>query len=273
MEKNRESKKHNKKIKKNNNRKKFKYYLELTKDFTITEFKLKYRNNFFGYFWSLITPILMLITLYIIFSIVMKLDVPHYQLFLLLGIIYWNYFSESTNSSFAFIMSKSNLINKQNFPKTIMVISSSLASFITLLLNLIVFFGFMIVLKVPFHWPILYLPVNLIELLLLSIGTSFFLTSYYVKYRDISHIWDFLLLIGFWITPIIYKESIIPPQYRRYYMLNPLARLISNARDITIYNYMTDIKQIIITWIIIGFVFVIGYKIFKKRSKYFAEEL
>lgn len=248
-------------------------YFELVKDFTVTQFRLKYRSNVFGYFWSLLTPLLMLITLYVVFSYIMKIDVPHYQLFLLLGIIYWNFFSESTVSSFAFLMEKSNLINKQKFPRTIIVVSSSLASFINLAINLCIFFVFMVILGVSFNFPILYLPLNLFALFMLSIGVSFFLTALYSKYRDISHIWDFVLLIGFWLTPIIYKENVIPANYLRFYMLNPVARLIVTARDITIYNYVPNVKQVIITVIIVSVIFIVGYLFYKKRSKFFAEEI
>ena len=248
-------------------------YFILVKDFTMTQFRLKYRSSIFGYFWSLLTPLLMLVTLYVVFSYIMRVDVPHYQLFLLLGIIYWNFFSESTVSSFAFLMEKSNLINKQKFPKTIIVVSASLASFINLAINLSIFFVFMAILGVRFNLSLFYLPLNLFALFMLSIGVSFFLTSLYSKYRDVSHIWDFVLLIGFWLTPIIYKENVIPAKYLRFYMLNPVARLIVTARDITIYNYVPDIKQVSITILVISLIFVVGYLFYRKRSKYFAEEI
>lgn len=247
--------------------------LEIIREFTIQDFKLKYKNSVIGYLWSLLNPLLMLITLYFVFSFIMKLEVPYYQLFLLLGIILWNFISDATNASIDSLSSKGDLLRKIKFPSYTIVISACMVSAISLVLNLIVFFAFMAVFKVKLGLAALLFPVYLIELMILVLGISFTLCGIYVKFRDMKHIWNFLLLILFWISPIVYPESRIPAKYLRWYMLNPLSRLINGSRDSLIYAYLPEAKQVLITSIVCLVVLLIGIRIFKKLTPRIAEEI
>ena len=250
-----------------------KNHLHLIREFTIDNFKLRYKNSSIGYLWSILTPLLMLATLYVVFSIIMNLDVPHYQLFLLIGIIFWNFLSEATTTSMSLLLAHGNLIKKINFPNYVIIVSSCLSSLISLLLNLIVFFLFTLIFNVKLTAIAIILPFYLIELFILVLGISFFLSALYPKFRELSHIWSFLLLIGFWATPIIYRETMVPEKYLKYYMLNPMARLINETRDILIYHYTPELRQVLITLIICILIFVLGLLFFRKKSPYFAEEL
>ena len=203
----------------------------------------------------------------------MKLDVPHYQLFLLIGIIFWNFLSEATTTSMNLLLAHGNIIKKISFPNYVIVVSSCLSSFISLLLNLIIFFLFTFIFNVKLTAIAITLPFYLIELFIVVLGISFFLSALYPKFRDLSHIWSFLLLIGFWVTPIIYRETMVPEKYLKYYMLNPFARLINETRDILIYNYTPEFRQVLITLTICILIFVLGLLFFRKESPYFAEEL
>lgn len=252
---------------------KLKKELNIIWEFTIQDFKLKYKNSVIGYFWSLLNPLLMLLTLYVVFSIIMKLEIPYYQLFLLLGIILWNFISESTNASIDSIISKGNIIRKIRFPAYTMVISACLASLISLFLNLVVFSIFMIAFRVKLGIASLLFPLYLFELAILVCGISFILCGVYVKFRDIKYIWNFLLLLLFWLSPIVYPESRIPIAYRKWYMLNPLARLINGSRDSLIYSYLPEVKQVLITSIICIAVLLIGIRVFKKFTPLIAEEI
>lgn len=247
--------------------------LEIIKEFTIQDFKLKYKNSVIGYLWSLLNPLLMLVTLYIVFSKVMHLDIEYYQLFLLLGIILWNFISDATNASIDSLASKGNLIRKVKFPAYTIVISACLVSLISLFLNLVVFSIFMIAFKVNVGISALLFPLYLFELAIFVCGISFFLCGVYVKFKDIKHIWNFLLLLLFWLSPIVYPESRIPIEYRRWYMLNPLARLINGLRDALIYSFVPELKQVLITSIICITVLLIGIKVFRKFTPEIAEEM
>jgi len=250
-----------------------KHALSIIRAMTIADLKVRYKGSVLGYFWSLLNPLLMLLTLYIVFSLIAKFDIAYYQLYLLLGIIIWNFLSEATNGSMMSIVGRAGLIKKFNFPRETIIVSASLSSFITFLLNLFVFFLFMLILKVDISMSILLFPFYLLQLLIFVMGVSFFLSALYVKYRDVIYIWNFLLMLGFFATPIIYPVSTVPFEYLRYYMLNPLARMVVDIRDVLIYNYVPDLKNFIITLIISIIIFVFGLYVFRKRKDSFAEEI
>jgi len=245
---------------------------------TTTDFKLKYNRNILGFFWSLIKPLLLLATLYIVFHVLMNIQVAHYELFLLLGIILWNFFVEATNYSMSAMTRGQNLIKKTKFDKKLLVLSSNASATITLILNLIVFFIFMAFAGVGLSWTMILFPIALVELIILTLGISFVLSTLYVRFRDLQHIWEVLTQIGFWITPIIYPVSIIPEGFLKYYILNPMARIIEDSRQALILQIMPNIslgyaKHVWITLIICFGILTIGLWLFERKSGRFAEEV
>lgn len=190
-------------------------YLYLTLVMAITDFRVKYDNSVLGYFWSLLKPLLMFGTLYLVFSVFVRWEVENYRLYLLLGIVLWNFLSEVTLNSMVLLEGKSSILKKIYFPRWIIVIASSLTSLLTLLLNMAVFFIFFIFSGAHFHTGALLLVVYLAELYIFVVGVSFLLCALYPKFRDIHHIWEVFVQLGFWATPVIYPISIVPAKYHR----------------------------------------------------------
>jgi len=245
----------------------------LIKELTWADFKLKYSRSVLGFFWSLLRPLLMLGTLYLVFSVFFRLNIPYYQLFLLLGLVLWGFFVDSTILGMKSLVTKANLIKKTYFPRKVIVLSSNLTCLITLILNLVVFSLFLLIFKRTIGLALLIFPILLIELFILSLGLSYLLSALYVKYRDMDHMWEVLLQIGFWITPIVYPLSFVPEKILKFYMLNPLARIINDSRDAIIYNTLPSVQHLFITLIICLIFYIIGIIIFKKRTPKFTEEL
>ncbi|MFH1210105.1 MAG: ABC transporter permease [archaeon] len=242
----------------------------LIRELALTDFRLKYNNSILGYFWSLLNPLLLFGTLYIIFSIFMRFNIENYALYLLLGIIVWNYFSEATNNAMDSIINKSSILKKIYFPRYIIVLSSNITTFIGFLLNLVVFFVFFIISGLSFKFTIILLPVYIALLFFLTYGISLILSSLYVRFRDLSHIWRVLLQIGFWATPIIYSISIIPQNYQKLFLLNPMALLITNFRNSVIYDSFPGLSLISLILLCL-LIFLLGFYIFNKLADYFAE--
>lgn len=248
--------------------------IQMIYQLTLKELKLKYSNTTFGYLWMLFNPILMLITLYLVFSIVIKLDFEHYQVFLLLGIIVWNFFSEATSASINSLVNSFDLLKKIRIPIYVVILGSNFASLIAFFVNILILILMMIYFKIDLFTPIRIISLFYFGLLfLLVISTSFLVSTIYLYFKDIVHVWNFLLLIGFWISPIIYHESFVPEIYLKYYMLNPLARVISHLRNTMIYNYIDAPEQLIISVLIVMIHFFFGLWIFRKYSKKLYEML
>lgn len=246
----------------------------LIKQLAITDFKLRYNNSALGYIWSLLNPLLIFSVLYIVFSIFMRFkDIEHYQLYLLLGIILWNYFAEATNNGMQSLQFKASLISKINFPKWVIIVASNLTALLTLMLNLIVFSIFFIFSKVIPTKTIIFFPLYLLELIVFSLAVSLLLSSFYLKFRDLAHIWSVVIQIGFWITPIIYPITRIPENIRQFLLLNPMARIIVDSRSVMIYDTIPSLRHNLISLLMIAVLIILGVIIFKKRSSNFAEEL
>ena len=237
------------------------------------DFKWRYKNSILGYFWSLLEPLIMLIILYVVFSNLMRVQVAYYQLFLLLGIIMWNFFVKATNFGLNAIVGKPSLVQKVYFPRDILVISGCITAMLQSLFESLVFIIFMIYFWVPISWNILYVPYILIMYFILALGVALAVSALNVYYRDIQFIWAVVLQAGFFITPILYPLSIFPPAIQNIFRLNPIAQIIVTARDSILYSVPPYLPSIIYPGLASVIVFVIGYIIFLKLEPGFAEAM
>src|SRR3990167_9632556 len=153
-----------------------------------TDFKLRYQGSALGYAWSLLQPLLMFLILYIVFVKFLKLGkgIPHYPVYLLLGIVIWSFFNEMTKQSLTSIVGRGSLIRKIRIPRWIIILSASVSAVISLLLNLVVVAVFAVVNHVEPTGTIIWLPLILLEVYVLALGLSLFLSALYVKYREIG---------------------------------------------------------------------------------------
>ena len=237
------------------------------------EFKQRYKNSVLGYFWSLLEPLMMLGVLYIVFSNLMKVQVEYYQLFLLQGIIMWNFFSRATTSSLIAIRFKPSLIKKVYFPRDILVISGCTTALLMSIFESVVFIIFMALFQIPLSLNIAYLPCIIFLFYILTLGVSLALASLNVYYQDIQYIWALILQVGFFATPVIYPLSVFPPYLLKVLSYNPLAQVIFLARDVTLYSKVPNVASFVFVFFIAFVILGIGYTIFTRLEPKFAEEL
>lgn len=248
-----------------------------------TDFKLRYQGSVLGYAWSLLRPLLLFAILYVVFVKFLRIGegVPHFPVYLLLGIVIWNFFHEMTVQSLTSIVGRGDLIRKIRIPRWIIVLSSSISALINLLINMVVVVFFMIIGDVDLLDTIVWLPLILLEVYLFALGISLFLSAAYVKYRDVNYIWEVILQAGFYLTPILYPLALITSlTLQKLIMLNPMAQAIQDARYAAVTHETASIYQVFegglykfIPFVIVGVVFVGGLIYFKSQAKYFAEEI
>lgn len=248
-----------------------------------TDFKLRYQGSVLGYAWSLLRPLLLFLILYVVFVNFLKIGkgVEHFPVYLLLGIVIWNFFNEMTSLSIGSIVSRGDLIRKIGIPKWIIIFSSSLSALINLSLNLLVVLIFLIVNHVSLLQTALWLPLILLEVYVFALGISLLLSSAYVKYRDVNYIWEVIMQAGFYMTPIIYPiAKITNLSLQKIIMLNPMAQAIQDSRYAVITHQTSTIYQVYgggwhayLPFGIVILVFVAGVQYFRKQAKYFAENI
>lgn len=248
-----------------------------------TDFKLRYQNSVLGYAWSLLRPLLLFVILYLVFAKFLKLgnNIPHYPIYLLLGLVLWSFFGEMTSMSLGSIVTRGDLIRKIRIPRWMIVVSSSIGASINLGLNLIIVGVFMVINHVPLTSSFLLFPIILAEVYIFSLATSLFLSAAFVKYRDVSYIWEVVLQAFFYLTPIFYPLSVITNvNLQKLLLLNPMAQAIQDARNVVVTKDTITIAEVygssmarVVVLVLVLLIFIGGVLYFKRESKYFAENL
>lgn len=251
----------------------------------ITDFKLRYQGSVLGYLWALLRPLFLFVIMYVVFVYILKVgaNIPHWPVALLLGIVLWNFFSEITKQGLKSVVSSGGIIRKINFPKYIIVVSTSLSAIINLLINLVVVGIFAFVNQVEPSWGMLLLPVFVIELYIFALGIAFILGTLNVKFRDVGYIWEVVSQALFYGSAIMFPVTRIIDKSHElaiWFLMNPLALTISDARHFvvthelpTIHVLTDNIFIIMIPHLIAVLTLVVGAIYFRKRSPYFAEEI
>lgn len=237
------------------------------------EFKQRYKNSVLGYFWSLLEPLLMLVVLYVVFSNLMKLQVEYYQLFLLLGIILWNFLSRATSMGLNAVLGKPSMVQKIYFPRDILVISSCITALLMSIFESVIFVLFMAYYQVPLSPNLLYVPLIVALLFLMSLGLSLALAALNVFYRDVQFIWAVILQAGFFATPILYPVTIFDETLQKVFLLNPVAHIITAARDTVIYATPAAPASLLYAGVTAVVALAAGYFIFARHEPRFAEEM
>lgn len=251
----------------------------------VTDFKLRYQGSVLGYLWSLLKPLLLFAIMYVVFVHFLRFGqgIEHFAVSLLLGIVLWTFFTEATGQGMSAIVSRGDLIRKINFPKYIIVVSGTISALINLIFNLIVVFVFMLIDGVDFKWSGLLFPLNVLELYIFSLAVAFFLATVYVKYRDVSHIWEVVLQGVFYATPILYPLQMVMAVNMlaaQILMLSPIAVILQDARyNLVSHDTVTNVQiidnglLIALPHIIIALTVLIATYYFKNSQKYFAENV
>jgi len=256
--------------------------ITLIRELVSSDFKLRYQGSVLGYVWSLLRPLLLFGVLYVVFTHVIKVgnNVPHYPAFLLLGLVLWTFFVEATVAGMNAITGRGDLVRKVSIPKYVIVISTTVSAFVNFCLNMIVVFIFMVAGHVEFRATILLALPLIAELVIFCLGISFLLATLFVKFRDIGHIWDVVLQVLFYATPLIYSLSIVPLRFAKIMSINPLAQIVEDIRSVMITPKALTTKQVFHSqWGRFGpalatvILLILASLYFRKTSKNFAEEL
>jgi ABC-2 type transport system permease protein len=262
----------------------FRRYANLTRELAVTGFKLKYTGSVLGYLWSLFKPTMNFAILFLVFNYLFKIGkgTENYVLQLLLAIVLFTFFSETTGTAMNSIASAGNMIRKAYFPRVVLVIAATVSSVMTFLINL----ALIVVIALPIHrlslgWRTLAVPLLLIELYALVLGLSLLLSSLFVFFRDLGHIWEIslqLLIYGsavmFPISPVLDKHHILQIAI----LANPMAQIIEDMRHalVTPHVYWTVEYMgwaYVAPLALVAGLLALGWYVFNRLTPRFAEYL
>lgn len=248
-----------------------KKYSFLLQQLVIRDFKIKYKRSVLGIVWSVLYPLLTMLVLAAVFSNIFRpgMEGVNYLVYLLSGLVLFNFFSAATNSAMSSIVANFPLINKIYIPKYIFPLSKCLFETINFALTLIPLYLVIICTGTELNVYHLLLPFVYICLLLFSIGMGFFLSAVSVFLRDMFYIYGIIITLWTYITPIMYNITIIPETYRLLFKLNPLYQYVTFAREIILYNRCPSLANF--AWCAIWSIvmLLIGSLVFKKNQDKF----
>jgi len=259
-------------------------YRDLVRNLVVSELKARYKNSVLGFVWSLLNPLGMMVVFTLVFGVLWPNNqIEKYPLFLLCGLLPWNYFSASVVSSMNSIVGNGSLIKKVYFPREVLPIATVLAQLANFLLAFIVLFAVLLIFRSnlsPWLWL---LPVIILIQTAFALGIALILSTLNVFYRDTAIVMEVLMLAWFFLTPIFYSIKQLPTHYaflgmnldvhRIAYIVNPMASLVNMYRDMLYYGYRTDPDFFFRTAATALVILAFGYWFFIRYSSRFGEEV
>lgn len=254
----------------------------LIRQLAVADFKLRYQGSVLGYLWSLLKPLAIFTILYLVFVRFLRFgdEIEFFSVYLLLGIVLWTFFAETTSRGLQVIVDQRDLIRRINFPKLALVVATSINALINLGLNLAIVAIFLWLVGAEVRLAILWLPLLVVQLYLLSLAVALFLSTLYVRFRDVGHIWEIASQGLFYLTPIIYPLSIVPETTAKWLLANPLAQIIQDARYAAVTDQTPTVGQLfgsgLVRWYLLAAglaALAAGLWYFQRQARTFAERV
>ncbi|MDI6889827.1 MAG: ABC transporter permease [Thermodesulfovibrionales bacterium] len=252
---------------------KIQHYIDLITVLTQKEIKVRYKNSFLGYLWSIGHPLAFAMVFFIAFKVVMRIQIEDYALFLIAGLFPWQWFSNSVNAASMVFLGNASIIKKVNFPRNLIPFTQVLQDMIHFILAIpvIVLFLFIYHKSPSLSW-VYGIPALLAIQFLMTYGFCLTVSSTNLFFRDLERLAVIFTTLMFYFTPIIYPESMIPERYKYLVNINPLTPLMVSWRNLFL-NGILDPLSLIISLTYSIFAFMIGYLIYRRLSWKFAEVL
>jgi lipopolysaccharide transport system permease protein len=252
-------------------------YRELLYFLIWRDIKVRYKQTALGVTWVLLQPLVSTLVFSGLFGVLLQVpsgDIP-YPLFVLSGLIVWQYFSGSLNRTANSVVDNSSLVTKIYFPRLIIPIAAALSGLVDFFITGGILFALFIVYKIPLLPSIGLLPIFLLLTIVIALGFGLWFSALNVRYRDIKHLMPFLIQIWMYLTPVIYSAALIPEPFRWLLSLNPVTAAVVGFRWALFGNQVQEISistPLLIISIVIAFVvFFSGLVYFRKTERFFAD--
>lgn len=249
-------------------------YREMIVSLIHRDLRGRYKGSVLGFLWTFINPLLQLVVYTIVFSNIMRMGIDNYYLFLFVALIPWMFCASSIMGASLCILQNQSLVTKIYFPREVLPLSVVTSNFINMLYCFIIVLAVVLIFAENVNFQAwLYLPVIAVIEYILVLGISFIVAGLTVYFRDLEHILGILTMAWQFLTPVMYSVDMVPQEYMGIFQLNPMTPVIVAYRDILYYGAVPHFETLVQA---IGFgilLSVLGFIIFGKLKKNFAEEL
>lgn len=248
-------------------------YRELLKTNVKKEIRGKYKGSWLGVLWTFLNPLLQLLVYSFVFPYILRVNVEHYTIFMMVALVPWTYFTTAIQNGAYGVVNESGIIKKVYFPREIIPISIVISSLVNFLITCIIVFLFILISGVGFTPYVLLFPLIVLIQTIFTLGFTFILSAITVYVQDIGHFVSIVLMLAFYATPIVYNGELLPAKFQWIIKLNPMAQVINAYRDVLFYHKSPNYMDLSILFGVSMLILIGGYFIFKKLKRNFVEEL
>ena len=249
-------------------------YREMIFSLVRKELRGRYKGSVLGFLWTFINPLLQLLVYTLVFSVIMRMGIDRYYLFLFVALIPWIFFSASLTGGSGSILASKDMVKKIYFPREIMPISYVTSAFVNMLLSFVVIFAVVLVSGMGVNpVALLYLPVIMLVEYVLALGIALLASALTVYFRDLEYILGIIAMAWQFLTPVMYSSDLVPKKLLPIWKLNPMTPVIEAYRQILYYKEVPHLDTLLNASILGIVTLVVGYVVFRKLQKGFAEEL
>lgn len=246
------------------------HYRDLLWSLVKRDLTVRYKRSTLGFFWSMLNPLLMMVVLTIVFTRFIQFGIESYAVYLLSGILLWNFFSQATTQAMTSLVWGGGLLNKIYVPKSVFVLSAVLVGLINLSLALIPLALIMLVTRHPFSWALLFLPVSMFLTALFTFGIALIVSALAVFFVDVMDIYQFGLMVVMYLTPLFYSPSMIPPGYIGLLRFNPIFYFVEVFRQPIYQGSLPELDTLGWAVLLAAGAFGVGWFFFTRKADEFA---
>lgn len=251
-------------------------YNDMIKSLVKRELRGRYQKSVLGFLWSFISPLCQIAVFTVVFTFVFPSNIPKYYIYLMTGMLPWQFFTDSVSQGASAIISNADMTKKIYFPREVLTISSVSAKFVNLLLSMVVVFGFILFSGIGFSPLVLLLPFVFIIEYAIALGFGLIFSAITVYLRDMEYVVNVILMAWVWATPIMYSPDALIAQYPWIAIvlrINPLTSVMYLYRDILYYQQIPAMIDVVlpVVWGIV--LLIVGELVFNHLEGDFAEEL
>lgn len=249
-------------------------YREMIKGLVRKDLRGRYKGSVLGFLWTFINPLLQLLVYTMVFSIILQSGIEKYYVFLFVALVPWMFFSSSVTGGSTSVLNAGNMVKKIYFPREVLPISYVTSAFVNMILCFIVVFAVLLVTGFGINLrAVLYLPIIMVVEYILALGFALIFSALTVYFRDLAYILGIITMAWQYLTPVVYELERVPEEYMWICNLNPMTPIIVAYRDILYYKQVPELTTLLFAVGIGICCVVIGYIVFRKLQKGFAEEM
>lgn len=233
----------------------------------------RYKGSIFGFLWTLLNPLFMLLVYSIVFQFVFRSDIENYPIYLFICLMPWNAFNNMIGAGTTCVSNNASILKKVYFPREVLPLSVVISNTIQYFFSVVIIFIALLVSGVGISWYALLLPIVVLVQITFAFGLILMLSAANVYVRDVQYMMNPIMMIWMYASPILYSITMVPEKWLWLYKLNPMVSILQGYQNILYDQTLPDFKSLGIVFLVSIVICIIGYIIFNKLQRRFAEEV